>query len=195
MVYDTNVILFFNKTNFFWNKSPKNHIFWHYKKNLNRKIFFVLWPFSPRCTWCIHIRKSEVTQPCAILCNPMDCSLPASSENGISKARILVWVTVSVSRRYSRPRDWTQVSCIVCTFFTTQGHQGSPSSVRLHQSSLSGVFCMHLEFSSYMSTQFSCFPSPVLLHSWWADFTFISLFSEFLREYLINVSIGINDWY
>ena len=82
----------------------KNHIFWHYKKNLNRKIFSVLWPFSPRCTWCIHISKSEVTQPCANLCNPMDCSLPGSYVHGIFQASVLEWVAISFSRVSSQPR-------------------------------------------------------------------------------------------
>ena len=95
----------------------KNHIFWHYKKNLNRKIFSVLWPFSPRCTWCIHISKSEVTQPCANLCNPMDCSLPGSYVHGIFQASVLEWVAISFSRGFSQPRDRTWVSCTASRFF------------------------------------------------------------------------------
>ena len=33
--------------------------------------------------------KVLVAQSCPILCNPMDCSLPDSSDRGISQARIL----------------------------------------------------------------------------------------------------------
>ena len=52
----------------------------------------------------------------------MDCSTPGSSVYGILQARILDWVAISFSRRSSRPRDWTLVSCISWTgsgFFTT----------------------------------------------------------------------------
>ena len=56
---------------------------------------------------------SEVAQSCPTLCNPMDCSLPGSSVHGILQARILEWVAISFSRGSSRPRDRTQVSCIV----------------------------------------------------------------------------------
>ena len=44
---------------------------------------------------------------------PMDCSPPSSSIHGILQARILEWVVISFSRGSSRPRDRTQVSCIV----------------------------------------------------------------------------------
>ena len=42
--------------------------------------------------------ESEVTQSCPTLCNPMDCSPPASSIHGIFQARVLVWVAISFSR-------------------------------------------------------------------------------------------------
>ena len=51
-------------------------------------------------------------------CNPMDCSLPGSSVNGIPQARILEWVATSFSRGSSQPRNQTQVSCIAGRFFT-----------------------------------------------------------------------------
>ena len=61
---------------------------------------------------------SEAAQLCPTLCDPMDCSLPAFSVHGIFQARILEWVVISFSRRYSRPRDWTQISRIVGRRFT-----------------------------------------------------------------------------
>ena len=45
------------------------------------------------------------------LCNPMDCSPPSSSVHGIFQAIVLEWVAISSSRRSSRPRDGTWVSC------------------------------------------------------------------------------------
>ena len=37
-----------------------------------------------------------VVQLCPTLCDPMDCSLPGSSVHGISQARILEWVAISL---------------------------------------------------------------------------------------------------
>ena len=48
----------------------------------------------------------------------MDCSLPGSSVYGIFQTRVLEWVAISFSRGSSRPRDRTQVSCIVGRHFT-----------------------------------------------------------------------------
>ena len=70
--------------------------------------------------------RSEVTQLCLTLCNPMDCSLPGSSVHGIFQARILEWVAMSFSRRSSWPRDRTHVSHIVGRCFYCLSHQGSP---------------------------------------------------------------------
>ena len=43
----------------------------------------------------------EVAQLCLTLCNPMDSSLPGSFVHGIFLARILEWVAISFSRRFS----------------------------------------------------------------------------------------------
>ena len=62
--------------------------------------------------------KVLVTQLCPTLCNPMNCSLPSSSVQGILQARILGWVAILFSRGSSWPRDWTWMSCIADRFFT-----------------------------------------------------------------------------
>ena len=59
-----------------------------------------------------------VIQSCPTLCNPVDCSQPASSDRGILQARILEWVAIPFSRGSSQPRDQTRVSCIASRFFT-----------------------------------------------------------------------------
>ena len=64
------------------------------------------------------VKWSEVAQSCPTLCSPVDYSLPGSSIHGIFQARILEWVTISFSRRSSRPRDRTWVSLIVGICFT-----------------------------------------------------------------------------
>ena len=61
---------------------------------------------------------SEVAQSCPTLCDPMDCSLSGSSVYGIFQARVLEWIAISFSRGSSRPRNWTQVSCIAGRRFT-----------------------------------------------------------------------------
>ena len=40
---------------------------------------------------------SESLQSCPTPCDPMDCSLPGSSDYGILQARILEWVAISFS--------------------------------------------------------------------------------------------------
>ena len=41
--------------------------------------------------------ESEITQSCPTLCIPMGCSLPRFSVHGISQARVLEWVAISIS--------------------------------------------------------------------------------------------------
>ena len=54
----------------------------------------------------------------------MDCS---SSVYGIFQERILKWVAISYSRRYSPSRDQTRVSHIADRFFTTEQSAGKES--------------------------------------------------------------------
>ena len=44
---------------------------------------------------CVH---AKLLQSCPLLCDPMDCSLPGSSANGILQPRILDWVAMPSSR-------------------------------------------------------------------------------------------------
>ena len=48
----------------------------------------------------------------------LNYSPPGSSVHGSLQARILEWVSSSLFRGSSWPRDWTQVSCIAGRFFT-----------------------------------------------------------------------------
>ena len=68
-----------------------------------------------KLNWTEHIfeSESEVAQSCLTLCDPMDCILQGSSVHGIFQAIVLEWIAISFSRGSSRPRDWTQVNCIV----------------------------------------------------------------------------------
>ena len=42
--------------------------------------------------------ESEVTQSRPTLSDPMDCSLPGSSDHGIFQTRVLEWVAIAFSR-------------------------------------------------------------------------------------------------
>ena len=72
--------------------------------------------------WSDRLRKaeseSEVAQLCPTLSDTMDCSLLGSSVHGILQASVLEWGAIAFSRRSCRPRDRTQVSCIVGRRFT-----------------------------------------------------------------------------
>ena len=59
-----------------------------------------------------------VAQSCPTLCEPMDCSKPGSSVEGISQARIFEWIAISFFRGSSKPWDRTQVSHTPGRFFT-----------------------------------------------------------------------------
>ena len=60
-----------------------------------------------------------VSQSCPTLCDLVYRSLPGSSVYGILQARVLEWVVTPFSRGSFQPRDWTQVSHITGTLFTT----------------------------------------------------------------------------
>ena len=62
--------------------------------------------------------KSEVTQSCPTLCDPMDCSPPGPSIHGIFQATVLEWVAISFSRGSSQPRNRTQISRTAGRHFT-----------------------------------------------------------------------------
>ena len=57
-------------------------------------------------------------QSCPTLWNPIDCSPPGSSVQGIVQIRILEWVAIPFSRGSSQSREWTQISFIGGRFFT-----------------------------------------------------------------------------
>ena len=51
---------------------------------------------------CMEVKsESEVAQSCLTLSDPMDCSPPGSSAQGIFQARVLQWVATAFSRYFS----------------------------------------------------------------------------------------------
>ena len=80
---------------------------------------------TPQYLWCFLLIAMSVcvlvAQFFPTLHNPVDCSLPGSSVHAILQAGILEWVAMlsPFSRGSSWHRDWTWVSCIAGSFFTT----------------------------------------------------------------------------
>ena len=85
--------------------------------------------WGPSCETCYRNAESQapsrhiesevlVTYLCPTLCDPMDCSLPDSSVQGVLQERIPEWVAIPFSKGSSQPRDQTRVSCSAGSFFT-----------------------------------------------------------------------------
>ena len=55
-----------------------------------------------------------------LFATPWTVAHQAPLSMGILQARTLEWVAMPTSRRFSQPRDWTQVSCIAGEFFTVR---------------------------------------------------------------------------
>ena len=87
---------------------------------------------------------SKLLQSCLILCDPMDYNRPDSScqwdSPGKNTGMGCHFLLQEIS---SRPRSWTQVSCIAGRFFTTS------TTWEALQNSL--VFCFPHRFSSFIS--------------------------------------------
>ena len=81
------------------------------------KVWYFGLPFIFFSLCCLKINKVLVTWLCPTFCDSMDYSRPGSSVHGILHARILGWVAIPF-RKFSWPRDLTQVSCITGRFFT-----------------------------------------------------------------------------
>ena len=71
-------------------------------------------------------KGSEVTQSCPTVCDPMDCSLPGSSVQGIFQARVLEWVAISSSKGIF-PTQGSNPGLLHCRQMLYRlSHQGSP---------------------------------------------------------------------
>ena len=82
-------------------------------KRILRAVKHSVWCSNGVCCCCCLVAKS-------VFCDPMDYSPPGSFVHGISQTRILEWVAISISRRYSQSRDQIWVSCLAGRFSTTE---------------------------------------------------------------------------
>ena len=96
---------------------------WRFMRKINgccsfKPLCFGMICYAVRAAW----KQANLFQSCPTLCNPEDCSPPASSVHGILQARILEWVAMPPSRGSSWPRGQTHIthiSYIGRGFFTT----------------------------------------------------------------------------
>ena len=79
-------------------------------RDLTILLSYLLWPPWPICV-CMW------AQSCPTLFDPMDCSWPGSSVQGISQARVPEWVAISFSRGSFWSGYRSRISCIG-RFFT-----------------------------------------------------------------------------
>ena len=133
------------------------------------------------CTLFVCLRS--VSKSCLALCTSMDCSLLGSSVHGIFQARILEWVAMSSSRRYSQPRDRTQISCIVW-------------GILYHLSNLGNLIPFtFIEISDVVFLPFDDLLSFYLCFVWWLICLFLlSVYYILLLEYFISILVWVIPW-
>ena len=116
-------------------------------------------------------------QSCLTLCSPIDYSLPGSSVCGILQARILKWVAMPSSKRSSRLRNWTHISCVSCIaggFLTNElPHAGTKDNFNVNQ-------------NSSINNHWSLWDSQCLHNFWRGSF---SAKGYFLRKYKSTIRI------
>ena len=106
--------------------------------------------------------KSEVSQSCLSLWDPMDYSLRGSSVHGIFQTRILEWVAISFSRGSSWPQGLNPDLLHHRQMLHHLSHQGSPKGMN----SVPKLNCTTVNFSFLWSfynvgSIFICFLSPM----------------------------------
>ena len=69
------------------------------------QVYVWLSPFAVHLILYTLLISYEVAQSHLALCDPMDCSLPGSSVQGIFQVRVLERVAISFPRGSSQPRD------------------------------------------------------------------------------------------
>ena len=92
--------------------------------------------FGPRAEWLYSPGLTESVNAGGrwTLWGPRDCNTPGSSVHGISQARILEWIAIAFSRRYSWSSAQTHISCLAGRSFTTEPPGKSELLLRWEQS-------------------------------------------------------------
>ena len=82
--------------------------------------------WGPALQVCSPFSRVRLFATCPTLCAPLDCGASVSSVQANLQARILERAAISFLTGYSRPRDWTQVSCIAGGFCTVWATREAP---------------------------------------------------------------------
>ena len=70
--------------------------------------------------------ESEVAQSCPTPSDPMDCSPPGSSINGIFQARVLEWGAIAFSPTFIREEQYALVYSFKCYSYPEIHSQAHP---------------------------------------------------------------------
>ena len=129
-----------------WTPNPQYNCIW--KEGLDR---------VTKVKWCCKggalIQWDCVCQSVVADSDSINCIPSGSSVHGILQARILEWVAIPFSRRYSRPRDQTWVSCIAGRLFTDWAtRESDKASVFLKRGRDSLSLCTCAEKKSHGDT-------------------------------------------
>ena len=130
---------------------------------------------------------------CLTLCDPIDYSPPDSSVHGISQTRILEWDAISFSRRSSRPRDRTCISCLAGGPFPTEPPR-KPQMLLVQFSSVTQscpTLCNPMNYSPPGSSVHEIFHAKILewdAISFSRDYIFtLCQLGYFMRTYLFFI--------
>ena len=114
----------------------------------------------------------------------MDCSLPGSSVHGIFQTIVLEWIAISFSSGSSRPRDGTQVSCIVDRHITIWATR---EVCTFHQMSDPSLYCLNSSLWLHFLSFFLWSISSLMFANTWS---FLSLLSFFRTSRAHNFSFN-----
>ena len=113
-----------------------------------------------------HLKMLLCAQSCPLLCDPMDCSPPASSVRGIFQARVLEWVASSFSRgifpiQESNPHLHTRWILYLLS------NLGSPSKMSWKVWKCKLLFCnlKMLHYSKQVQDVFSILKNGSIVHN------------------------------
>ena len=134
----------------------------------------------------------EVAQLCMTLCNPTDCSPPASAVHVVLQARRLEWVASAFSRGSSQPRDQTQVSCFAGGFFTMWATREAPQGLaEVQAKAFKNTFpksCPVIPFISHWSGINTLKLLTSTTGNWYSSFFSVRAYLREVRKSLTNIS-------
>ena len=138
------------------------------------------------CFGYLEIPMCMHAQSCVTLCAHTDCSQPGFSTHGISKARLLEWVSISSSRGSSQSRDRICISWISCIAKWILYHCSTWEAWEM----LVRTAKQRKACSSLLQAQLAACATVTAPDSWWPC-SVSGLFTERVLKYMVvNISNG-----